>query len=212
MVSPDMLEEAHMSSPAFVSELGVAKRPFTGRRIRWVVAAVVVLGPLLQLVEFALENPPDDNAARVATWVDQPARIGVSMAAGLLAIPFLLGGIAVLVALTRVHTARLAWAAGALLVCGMVGLAASILDGNKVGLAGVVLLVLFLGGAVLGTLSLLWPLWRTPWLPRMVALFSLAFAILDFAAGSPLISHLVNLVGLSIVAFAVVTGYSRETA
>src|SRR5690242_16618267 len=91
----DHAEEADMSSPAIAASVGSYLRPFTDRRTRWVVATVVVLGPLLQLVEFALENPPDDNAARVATWVDEPGRIGISMGAGLLAIPFLLGGIGV---------------------------------------------------------------------------------------------------------------------
>jgi hypothetical protein len=38
---------------------------FTGRS-RWLAATVLVIGPLLQLVDFLLENPLDDNAARVA--------------------------------------------------------------------------------------------------------------------------------------------------
>jgi len=37
----------------------------------------------------------------------------------------------------------------------------------------------------------------------------LAFAVLDFALGQGVISHLVNLVGFAIVASAVVTGYAR---
>jgi hypothetical protein len=221
-----------MSSVVIVSKPGPDQRPFAGARARWVAAAIVVLGPLLQMVEFSLEDPPSSNSARVSAWVEHPDRIGASMAAGLLAVPFLIGGVAVLVALTRVHTRGLAWAAAGLLTCGMVGLAGihgfemaafsvakgdherlavSILDGTDVGLPGAVLLVLFLGGAVLGTLALLWPLWRSPWLPRVVVLFILGFAVLDFALSSPLVSHLVNLVGLTIVAYAVVTRYSRDT-
>jgi hypothetical protein len=220
-----------MSTAPSHPRVGRGQRPFAGSRVRWVVAAVVVLGPLLQMVEFALENPPDANSERVTAWVEHPDRIGVSMGAGLLAVPFLLGAVAVLVALTRVRTPGLAWAAGAALTCGMVGLAGvhgfemaafsaakgghesvavSILDGDHLGVPGAVLLVLFLGGAALGTLALLWPIWRSPWLPRVVALFTLGFAVLDFAVGSPVVSHAVNLIGLTIVAYAVVTGYSRE--
>lgn len=220
-----------MSAVVSVSKPGPGERPFGGKRVRWVAAAVVVLGPLLQMVEFALENPPESNTARVAAWAEHPDQTGLSMSAGLLAVPFLLGGVAVLVALTRVHTPALAWSAGALLTCAMVGLAGvhgyeiaafsvakgghqalavSILNGDHVGAPGAVLLVLFLVGAALGTLALLWPIWRSPWLPRVVVFFTLGFAVLDFAVGSPVVSHLVNLVGLTIVAYAVVTGYTRE--
>ena len=42
---------------------------------------------------------------------------------------------------------------------------------------------MFLGGAVLGTLTLAAAVWRSPLVPRVVAAFILAFAALDFAAG-----------------------------
>jgi membrane associated rhomboid family serine protease len=54
-------------------------------------------------------------------------------------------------------------------------------------------------------------MWRSPFVPRLAVLFTLAFAILDFAAGQGLISHLVNLVGLVILAVAVWRGYSRAS-
>jgi hypothetical protein len=208
-----------------------AARPIITDRFRWLVAAVLVIGPLLQAVEFLLESPPDDNATRVASWAADPDRIGLAMASGLLAVPFLLGGIAVLVALTRGRSPRLAWAAGTLMTFAMVGLAAvhglemaaygltlagdlttakAILEGNQLGLPGAVLMVMFLGGAALGTLTLAAALWRSPLVPRIAVVFTLAFAVLDFALGQGVVAHLVNLVGFAIIAAAVLAGYSRQ--
>jgi hypothetical protein len=45
-----------------------------------------------------------------------------------------------------------------------------------------------------------------------VAVFMLAFAVLDFALGQGVVSHLVNLVGFAILAIAVVARYSRPPA
>jgi hypothetical protein len=153
------------------------------------------------------------------------------MASGLLAVPFLLGGVAVIVALTRTHSRRLAWLGGAFMAFGMVGLAAAhgyelaafgltqtgnltgaetILNAESLGLPGAVLLLMFLGGAFLGTLTIAVAIWRSPYVPRIVVLFLLAFAVLDFAAGQGVISHLVNLVGFTILAVAILTGYSRS--
>jgi hypothetical protein len=87
--------------------------------------------------------------------------------------------------------------------------AASILNGESLGLPGAVLLLMFLGGAVLGTLTLSAAAWRSPRVPRIFVVFMLAFAVLDFAVGQAVVSHLVNLVGFIILAFAVLTGYDR---
>ena len=87
--------------------------------------------------------------------------------------------------------------------------ATSVLNAESLGLPGVVFLLLFLGGAVLGTLTLAIVIWRSPYIPRIVVLFMLAFAVLDFAVGQGVLSHLVNLVGFIILAVAVLKGYSR---
>jgi len=202
---------------------------FTGAA-RWLIAVVLIMGPLLQAIEFLLESGEADNAARVAFWSEFPSRTGLSMASGLLAVPFLLGGIAVIVILTRTHSRRLAWLGGAFMIAGMVGLAAlhgyelaaygltlagnpagatSVLNADNLGLPGAVLLLLFLGGAVLGTLTLAIVIWRSPYIPRIVVLFMLAFAVLDFVLGQGVISHLVNLFGFIILAVAILKGYSR---
>src|SRR5436190_18668952 len=136
---------------------------FTGST-RWIIAIVLVMGPLLQAIEFLLESGMDDNSARVAFWSEFPSRIGLSMASGLLAIPFLLGGIAIIVALTRTHSRRLAWLAGTFMTFAMVGLAGvhgyelaafgfvqagnpagaiSVLNADSLGLPGGVLFIMF---------------------------------------------------------------------
>src|SRR5690242_13911095 len=90
-------------------------RPFTGRA-RWAAAALLVTGAALQVVEFLLENPLSNNAARVADWGHHLTRVGLSESVGLVAVAFLLGGVAVMVALSRAASPRLAWTAGCLLV------------------------------------------------------------------------------------------------
>jgi hypothetical protein len=203
---------------------------FTGPA-RWVAAFVLITGPLLQVIEFLAENETADPAARVALWAAHPAQIGVSMASGLLAMPFLLGAIAVLVTLTKARSQRLAWIGATFMTFGMVGLAAAhgyelaaygltlsgnldaaiaTLNGDMLGLPGAVLFAMFLGGALLGTLALATAAWRSPLVPRIVVIFMLAFAVLDFAVGQGVVSHLVNLVGFVILAVAVVSKYSRQ--
>jgi hypothetical protein len=208
---------------------GILRSPFSGRA-RWVAAALLVTGALLQVVEFLLENPLNDVAARVDYWGQHLTRIGFSESVGLLAVPFLLGAVAVEVALARVASRRLAWVAGSFMVCALTGLAAvhgvemtayglvragnpsaavTALEGSDLGLPGVVLLVLFLGGAALGVLTMSVALWRSPLVPRLAPVFLLAFIVLDLA-GWPVVSHVVALAGSAILAWAVITGYTRK--
>jgi hypothetical protein len=195
-------------------------RPFTGRG-RWAAAALLVTGAALQVVEFLLSGPLNDTTARVAYWQQHLTQIGLSEAVGLLAVPFLLGWVAVTVALARVRSPRLAWTAGCAMVCAMVGLAGLVRAGNPaaavtglnasdVGLPGIVLFVIFLGGAALGTVTMSIALWRSPLVPRVAPVLILAFAVLDFALGWGVISHVVALAGGAVLAWAVLTGYSRK--
>jgi len=215
--------EANNDSP-------IVQPVFTGTA-RWLVAIVLITGPLLQVIEFLLETGSDDNAARVSFWTAHPGQVGLSMDSGLLAVPFLLGGSATLVALTRARSRRLSWLGGAFMAFGLVGLGAvhgyevaayglaqvgnqatatAVLNADHLGLPGGVLLAIFLGGAVLGTLALAIAAWRSPLVPRIVVLFMLAFAVLDFAVGQGVVSHLVNFIGFTILAVAVIAGYSRR--
>src|SRR5262245_52591567 len=211
------------------SQVAAAPVVFSGFS-RWVAAFVLVMGPLLQAIEFLLVTNPDDNAARVASWVAQPALVGLSMASGVLAVPFLIGGVAVLVALTRARSPYLAGAAAVFMTLAMVGLAAihgyelaafglaqsgdlaaatAALNADNLGAPGVVMLIMFLGGAALGTLTLAAAMWRSPVVPRIAVVFLLAFAMLDFILGRGVEGHLANLIGFAIVAAGVVVSYSR---
>jgi hypothetical protein len=219
-----------MSTVVVTPRTRPAAAPVITGAARWVAAAVLVAGGLFPALEFLLESPLDDNNARLAYWSAHATRIGLSQASGMLAIPFLLGSIAVWLALTRRWSPRTSWTAAALFTCAMVGLAGvhgvelsaygllrggdragalAVLTGDHLGIGGVTLLALFLGGAVLGVLALIVALLRSPLVPRVVPALVLAFAVLDFAVGWGTVSHLVQLAADIVLAIAVVSGYSR---
>lgn len=49
-------------------------------------------------------------------------------------------------------------------------------------------------------------------MPRIAAIGVVAFAVLDFAVGNPLVSHLLAFANGFVMAWAVVSGYSRRAA
>ena len=218
-----------MSSSQMPAAATRAEVPFTGRG-RWVAAVLLVTGTLLQLVEFVLENPIDDNEDRVAYWADHTTRVGISMAAGIAAVPFLIGGFGVLVALCRPFTPRLAWTAAALLTMAMVGLAAihgleataygllragdsdaavTALEGEDIGAPGAVVFIMFLGGALFGIITIAVAMWRSPLVPRLSPVCVLGFAVFDFVLGFGVVGHALNVIAFALVAAAVVVGYRR---
>jgi len=67
---------------------------------RWSAAALLTVGALLQVVEFALGPPAASSADRVA-WAEHGSQMGLSQAAGILAVPFLIGGFLSMARLTR---------------------------------------------------------------------------------------------------------------
>ena len=200
-------------------------------RARWAAAALVTVGAALQVVEFVLEPPKDTTRARLDWWLEHPHRRAGSQAAGLLAIPFLIGGFAVMVALTRRHSRRLAGVAAVALTLAMTGLAAihgfelaariaaeaghtdaaaTILDGDGVGIPGVVLFVMFLGGALVGTVSIYVAMWRSSYVPRLAVALGVSFVVLDLFVGMGRIGHLAALGSGLVLAWAVVSGYARS--
>jgi hypothetical protein len=206
-----------------------SSHPFAGRT-RWVAAALLVTGALLQVVEFLLDESVNDSAAHVDYWAHHLGPIGVSMSVGLAAVPFLIGSFAVMVALAWVRSPRLAWTAGSFLACAMTGLAAvhgfemaaygllrggdqaaavTVIEASDLGLPGIVFFVIFLGGVVLGVLTISVALWRSPLVPRIAPVLLVAFLVLDLA-GRGVISHLLGLAAGVVLAWAVVTGYSRR--
>ena len=206
------------------------RHPFAGP-IRWLVAPVLVLGFGLKLVEFLLEPPHPDTAARLQWWQQHSTRLDYSQAAGLVAVLFLLIGTYYLYALVREDSRRLAAVAATLVVAAMVGLAmihgveqaahwaleahgpqaaASILDVSDVGVAGAAGFVMFLPGGILGNLLLAVALWRSRYIPTLAALLIVAFVVLDFAAEQPVVSHAAGAIQGAVLAWAVLTGYQRS--
>ncbi|TWD74837.1 hypothetical protein FB561_6271 [Kribbella amoyensis] len=202
---------------------------FTGR-IRWVAALLVTVGAALQVAEFLLEPGSDTTASRVAWWVAHPDRIEWSKAAGLLAVPFLLGQVYVTVTIARRHSRRIATAAAVCLTAAMTGLAAiqgaelaalfatraghqdaaiAILDSSEPTVPGVLLLVMFLGGALIGTVLINIALWRSPYAPRLVVIFGVTFVVLDIVLQQGVAGHLAALAAGLVLAWAIVTGYVR---
>ena len=205
--------------------------PIQGRG-RSVAAVLLTLGGLLQVVEFLLEPSAGSIEARIAWWADHPTRIALAQAAGIAAIPFLIGGFLTMARLTREHSRRLTAAAVAMLIGGMVGLAdihgvemvanwlvqagrsdaaATVLEAHQPGVAGITVIVLFLVGAMLGGLVLLAALVRSPYVPRLAPLFLAAFMVLDFAAGQGVAGHLAGLAAGVVLAWAVLSGYVRTS-
>jgi hypothetical protein len=216
-----------------VEDTSTQHRPapvFRGR-VRWAPALLAVTGAALQVAQFLLE--PGSNGAsadRVAWWLAHPGQIGLSQAAGMLAVPFLLGQLVVMVTIARRHSRRIAAAAAVFVSAGMTGLAAiqgvemaalwtaqaghrdaavGILEVSDVGVAGAVLFALFMGGALLGTVLLNVALWRSPYVPRLVVVFGVGFVVLDIIAGQGVAGHVSALAGGIVLAWAVVTGYAR---
>lgn len=207
-----------------------SEHPLTGLA-RWAAATVLIIGPVLQAIEFLIIPAPSaDPNARVTMWSENLDAVGVSIAAGTLAIPFLIGGLAAMAALSMRDSRRLAWAAIALLTLGMGGLAAvhgvlvaayglqvggdegaaiTVLSDGFRSLPGVVVVVMFFLGAALGILVLVAALWRSRFVPRVVPVLLLAFFVLDLLLSLGVIGHLVSLAASSVLAWAVITHYER---
>ena len=135
-----------------------------------------------------------------------------------------------MVALTRQHSRRLAAVAAVALTMAMTGLAAihgvelaarlvaqaghtdaavAILDGTGFGIPGIVLFVMFLGGALVGTVTIYVAMWRSPYVPRLAVALGAAFLVLDLGAGLGVIGHIAALASGLVLAWAVLSGHVR---
>ncbi len=201
------------------------------RSLRWPVAVVLALAGTFQLAEFLLEPEQANNQTRVQWWLAHGTRLELSQTLGLVAVLLLLIGTGVLWLLTRTDSRRVAAAAALLTVSAMVGLAAvhgiemaahwaaqsqgeqaalSILDVTSPGVAGITGFIMFLPAAVIGNLLMAVAIWRSRFVPRPVAWLVLAFVVLDFVAQQGVISHAATCAQGLLLAWAVVTGYSRS--
>ncbi len=101
--------------------LSAAPSPLRGPA-RWWAAGVFLVGAVLQLLEFLLEPQVDDPRARIAWWLTHEVQMDWSQACGIMAIPLLLMGAAVMWRLTRDNSRRIAMAALVSLTMAMIGL------------------------------------------------------------------------------------------
>lgn len=217
-------------SETHLTDLGSTTPPFTGRS-RWLAASVFAIGAALQLAESLLEPESSNTAHRLAWWANHPQRMDWSQAMGILAVVFLLLGIAVMWLLTRRDTPRVATTAAVLMSTAMIGLgvvhgielaarwamigghadaAQVILTASSPRLPGVVGFVLFLPAAALGNLVMAAALWRSRSVPRATALLLVAFVLLDFVVDIGVVSHAALLSAGLVVGWAIITGYRRN--
>jgi chromate transport protein ChrA len=208
-----------------------APRPFTGAT-RWPAAAAFLIGGALQLAEFILEPEASDTAKRLEWWGRHPVRMDWSQGVGILAIAFLLVGIAMMWQISRLDSPRTATVAAIVLGTAMIGLglvhgielaarwallaghgdaARAILDVGDPRLPGTIGFVMFLPAAVLGNLLMMVALWRSRYVPRFAAVLLIAFVVLDFIADQGVVSHAVTLLTGLIVGWAIVARYQRKS-
>jgi hypothetical protein len=201
------------------------------RRMRWPAAVVLALGGILETLPFQLEPEQEDARQRVAWWAEHGTRMQLAQTAGLLTVFFLLLGTYLVWKLVREDSRRLAAVGALMIVSAMVGLAVvngvelaaywasrtsgadaavAILDVKDPGVAGIVGFVMFLPMAVLGNLLWAIAMWRSLYVPRVVAGLVIAFVILDFVLNQGVLSHVSEAVQGLLLAWTVVTARVRE--
>ncbi len=222
-----------MSSSIVVEAPASPSRPapvFTGG-VRYGVAAIFLAGGLTQLVAQLLEPKNEDPATRVAYWASHVTATGITTSLWLVSIPLLIGAVAALVALTRRSSRRLAWTGGGCMVIGLTGLAivlgielgaywrmlendlpgaTGVLASKDFGIPGAVLMAMFMGGVLIGSVLLAVAMWRSPLLPRLAAILLIAFVTVDMLLGQAQIGHMLNAAWCAVAAWAVLTAYVRR--
>lgn len=197
----------------------------------WAAAAVLVSAPSLQLASHLIEPTTSDTAARLA-WVSEHAEAAtVAKSLDLVAVPFLVAVAVVYVLLSRQRSPRLSYVGGALLVTGLLGLAAvegfetflfiAVGDGrfelpaiadvadNQMAGPGAVMMVMFLIPAFVGLLIIAAALWRSASVPRAAVALVIAAFLVDVVAveeggAAHWIPHAVSLLAGAWIAGAVV--------
>jgi amino acid transporter len=184
---------------------------------RLAAAATLVIGATCQVIVFAVEPQHTHTVDRLEWIAAHPDRANVAKLFDVLAMPFLLGGVLVYVLLSRRRSPRLAYAGGILLGCGMVGLStvqgfetlafslaqdgrfdlAALADrvDNTASAPAIAMLLLFLPGAFLGTLTVSAALWRSRAVPRGAVLLLPVFIVVDAFLQQGLPGHVIGLVG-----------------
>lgn len=191
--------------------------------LRAATAGAFVLSSGLLLLGDVLDPPSSSDY--VADMAAHPDRSGIAIAISLIAVPFLVATVVAWTALSRAASPRVAWSGGALMVTGACALAAVLgaeiaqlslvgvgVDPATVGralqdgLPTVVLLVMFLGGTVLGSVLSMIGLWRSHAVPRGSVVVFAVFAVIDFTPLTSLVpfpKHAIMFAALTWMAVAV---------
>lgn len=212
---------------------------------RWVpraalaAAAIVVLGPAIQLASHVIEPTKTETLDRLEWIAGNTGAANAAKALDLVALPFLLGTALIYVLLSRQRAPRLAYTGGILLGTGLVGLAAVegfetlafiLVEDGRFGLTeladvvenqmasgpGLVMMLMFLLPAFFGLVMLAVALWKSQAVPRgAVVLIVAAFlvdGVLVEGGGAPhWIPHAISLVAGVWIAWTILQA-RRETA
>jgi hypothetical protein len=193
---------------------------------RLAAATTLVLGAGFQFASFMIEPAGNDETIDRLRWVaEHPDRANIAKLCDVLAMPFLLGSALVFVLLARERSRRLAYVAGVFLGFGLVGLTiiqgfetmefglaqdervnvttlAAAVDDVLIPPAVAMILLLLIGGS-LGLLSMSVALWRSGAVPRAAAALIALFFVVDFLLQMGRTAHLIELIGFSWIALAV---------
>ncbi len=198
-----------------------APRPLS----RWLVAAMLVGGATLQLIEEMIEPPFADDRARFDWMAAHTTTHAIDVVIGLLAVPLLIGATLQL-GQRAWRMPRLARVAVAFSVVGFCGLAAvhgfegaevAFLDGGVSAATtttatasiqpalGMPLLAMFIGTLSIGLPLLMVALWRSRAVPRGAILLVSVFMVIDFAAPDMAFpSHAFSFIAFTWMAVAIV--------
>lgn len=205
-------------------ELGVSPARNFSPAGRVAAAATLVLGAAFQLAAFITEPSHDETVDRFRWIAGNPDRADLAKLFDVLAVPFLFGTVIVYVLLSRERSRRLAYAAGILLGCAMVGLSmiqgyetfafTVVQDGSfdltalanafdEASPPAITMLLLFIPGAFFGLLSMTVALWRSRAVPRGAVLLIPAFIAVDLFLSRGLEGHVISFIGACWIASAV---------
>jgi hypothetical protein len=192
---------------------------------RVAAATTLVLGAGFQLASFALEPANDETFDRLLWIAENPDRANLAKLCDVLAMPFLIGTALVYILLARERSPRLTYAAGVLLVTGLVGL--SVIQGYETMMFGlaqdgtfdlarlaeaiddatipaaIAMVVMLLVGGFFGLLAMAVALWRSGAAPRGAVALIPAFVLVDIVLGQGLAGHMIQFVAACWIAWAV---------
>jgi hypothetical protein len=182
-----------------------------------------LLGTGCQAASFLLVAESDSQTlfARIA---DDPTAVQLAKLLDVLAMPFLVGGVAVYVLLGRQRSPRLAWIGGWLMAVGLIELTAlqgwevlaysiaddrvlppstlaRVVDGLSSPAAAAVTFI-FLIGVVIGLPLTAVSLWRSGAVPRLAPVLLVGFLVVDLA-GRGVEAHLIAFAAAALIAVAV---------